>query len=65
MRYIFLVIWSVVLVSVLNYVVSAINQGTPDWNVGLIMSLVFAVLLIIIDAVIPSESPKAIGREDH
>ncbi|WP_010286775.1 YjzD family protein [Kurthia massiliensis] len=66
MRYIFLVIWSVILVSVLNYVVSAINNAeTIDWTQGLIMSLVFAVLLIIVDTVIPSKSPKAIGHDEH
>lgn len=64
MKYIFLFIWSIILVSVLNYVVSAINNANPDWTQGLILSLVFAVLLIIVDAVIPSESPKAIGREE-
>ena len=66
MRYIFLVIWSVILVSVLNYVGSAINNAEKiDWTQGLIMSLVFAVLLIIVDTVIPSKSPKAIGHDEH
>ncbi|MBO2534322.1 MULTISPECIES: YjzD family protein [Rummeliibacillus] len=67
MRYIILVIWSALLVTVLNYVVSSINNVAfdgPAFTKGLWISLVFAALLLVIDAVIPKDSPKEIGHQE-
>ncbi|WP_102692887.1 YjzD family protein [Rummeliibacillus pycnus] len=67
MRYIILVIWSALLVSTLNYVVSSINNATLDaagFKKGLLISLVISVLLLVIDAVIPKNSPKEIGHQE-
>ncbi|HWI49221.1 MAG TPA: YjzD family protein [Rummeliibacillus sp.] len=66
MRYIMLVVWSALLVSTLNYVVSSINNvplDGPAFTKGLLMSLVISVLLLVIDAVIPKDSPKEIGHQ--
>ncbi|MGX9133417.1 YjzD family protein [Rummeliibacillus sp. JY-2-4R] len=67
MRYIMLVIWSALLVSTLNYVVSSINNvplDGPAFTKGLWISLVISVLLLIVDAVIPKDSPKEIGHQE-
>jgi len=67
MKYIVLVIWSALLVSTLNYVVSSINNSTLDaagFKQGLLLSLVISVLIIVIDAVIPKNSPKEIGHQE-
>lgn len=67
MRYIMLVIWSALLVSTLNYVVSSINNvplDGPAFMKGLWISLVVSVLVLIIDAVIPKNSPKEIGHQE-
>lgn len=67
MKYIMLVIWSALLVSTLNYVVSSINNLTFDgaaFQKGLIMSLVIDVLLLVISAIIPNDSPKEIGHQE-
>ncbi len=67
MRYIMLVIWSALLVSTLNYVVSSINNvplDGPAFTKGLWISLVVSVLLLIVDAVIPKNSPKEIGHQE-
>ncbi len=67
MRYIMLVIWSALLVSTLNYVVSSINNvplDGPAFTKGLWISLVVSVLLLIVDAVIPKDSPKEIGHQE-
>lgn len=67
MKYITLVIWSALLVSTLNYVVSSINNVTFDsaaFQKGLIMSLAFDVLLLVISAIIPNDSPKEFGHQE-
>lgn len=67
MRYIMLVVWSVLLVSTLNYVVSSINNvplDGPAFTKGLWMALVFSAFILIIDAVIPSKSPKEVGHQE-
>lgn len=56
MRYIMGLIFSVLLVSMLNYVVSAILGVEFNLMNGIYISLIFAVLVFIIAAIIPSES---------
>jgi hypothetical protein len=67
MRYIMLVIWSALLVSTLNYVVSSINNVAldgPAFTKGLWISLVISALILVMDAVIPSKSPKEVGHHE-
>ncbi|AMW98201.1 YjzD family protein [Rummeliibacillus sp. G93] len=67
MKYIMLVIWSALLVSTLNYVVSSINNvplDGPAFTKGLWISLIISVLILIMDAVIPKDSPKEIGQHE-
>ncbi|GEK33662.1 DUF2929 family protein [Kurthia sibirica] len=64
MKYIVLLVWSAILFSVLNYVVSAINNtpfGMDQVKTGLLFSLVFSAVIVIIGMIIPSESPKEVG----
>lgn len=63
MRYIMLFLWSALLVSVLNYVVSSIQNVGFNLNLGLGLSVVFSVFLIIIGNIIPNESPKQVGHQ--
>lgn len=66
MQYIVLLVWSAILFTVLNYVVSAINNasfGLDELYKGLIFSLVFSVIVVIIGAIIPKESPKEVGNQ--
>lgn len=63
MRYIFGLILSVLLVSMLNYVVSAILGVEFNFMNGVYVSLIFAVLVFIIAAIIPNESTP--DKEDH
>ena len=65
MKYIMTFIWSFLLVSMLNYVVSAVmNVGFTFENFqnGAIISVVFSVLIFVIGAVIPNESTPEV---DH
>lgn len=67
MRYIMLVIWSALLVSTLNYVVSSINNvelDGPAFIKGLWISLAISALILVMDAVIPKDSPKEIGHQE-
>lgn len=48
-------LWSFILVTMLNYVVSAVLGVTFDFQAGAIVSVVFAILVLAIAAVIPSE----------
>lgn len=61
MKYILLLFWSAVLVTVLNYVVSAINN-TPfnqeSFINGLIFSLVFSVIILVISSIFPKDSAE-------
>lgn len=55
MQYIATFFWSFVLVTMLNYVVSSVLGVHFDFVTGAIISLVFAVLVLIITAIIPNE----------
>lgn len=63
MRYIMGLIFSVLLVSMLNYVVSAILGAEFDFMTGVYVSVIFAVLVFIVAAIIPNESTP--DNEEH
>jgi predicted PurR-regulated permease PerM len=55
MKYIMTIFWSVLLVSMLNYVVSSVNNVPFILSHGLIMSILVAIMIFIITAIIPNE----------
>lgn len=55
MKFIFTFIWSFFLVSMLNYVVSSINDVPFDFVLGAIVSVVVSVIIFIISAIIPND----------
>ncbi len=60
MQYIMTFIWSFLLVTMLNYVVSSVLATTFDFVTGAIISVIFAVLVLIVGAIIPNEpTPEA------
>lgn len=60
MQYIATFFWSFILVTMLNYVVSSVLNVNFDFVTGAIISLVFAVLVLIVTAIIPNEpTPEA------
>lgn len=62
MKYIMTIIWSVILVSMLNYVVSSVQNVPFELNTGLIMSIPVVILLFLITAIIPNDS---VATEHH
>ena len=65
MQYIITFFWSFLLVSMLNYVVSSVLSVEFNFMNGVIVSLVFSVLVIIIAAIIPNESTPEAEAEHH
>ena len=65
MQYIITFFWSFLLVSMLNYVVSSVLDVNFNFMNGVIVSLAFSVLVLIIAAVIPNESTPEIEAEHH
>ncbi|MER1984514.1 MAG: YjzD family protein [Solibacillus sp.] len=62
MQYIVTFVWSFLLVSMLNYVVSSV-MGVPfDFVAGAIISVAFSILVFVVAAIIPSESTPEV---DH
>ncbi|MET0959592.1 MAG: YjzD family protein [Psychrobacillus psychrotolerans] len=55
MQYIMTVFWSVVLVTMLNYVVSSVQNVDFVFMNGIIMSIPVAIMVLIIAAIIPDE----------
>jgi len=55
MKYIFTLIWSFLLVTMLNYVVSSVQDVPFDFLLGAILSVVVAVVIFIIAAIIPND----------
>ncbi|MEK3952777.1 MULTISPECIES: YjzD family protein [Psychrobacillus] len=55
MQYIMTVFWSVVLVTMLNYVVSSVQNVEFVFMNGIIMSIPVAIMVLIIAAIIPEE----------
>lgn len=64
MQYIATFVWSFLLVSMLNYVVSSVLGVPFDFQVGAILSVVFSVLIFIIGAIIPNE-PTPDAADHH
>lgn len=63
MQYIVTFVWSFLLVSMLNYVVSSVLGAHFNFQTGVIVSVVFSVLIFVIGAIIPNEpTPDAV---DH
>lgn len=57
MHYIMTFVWSFLLVAMLNYVAGSIAGAPFDFMSGVIISVVLAILVLIISAIIPDESP--------
>ncbi|MBM7705212.1 YjzD family protein [Chryseomicrobium aureum] len=57
MQYVTVLFWSLILVTMLNYVVSAVINVDFVLSNGLIMGVVMAVAIILIDALLP-KMPK-------
>ncbi len=55
MKYFFTLIWSFLLVTMLNYVVSSVQDVPFDFLLGAILSVVVAVVIFIIAAIIPND----------
>ena len=55
MQYIMTVFWSVVLVTMLNYVVSSVQNVEFVFMNGIIMSIPVTIMVLIIAAIIPDE----------
>ena len=55
MHYIMTVFWSVLLVTMLNYVVSSVQNVPFVFMDGIIMSIPVAIMVLIIAAIIPDE----------
>lgn len=55
MQYIMTFIWSFLLVTMLNYVVSSVLGAHFDFVTGAIISVVFSIIILIMTAVIPNE----------
>ena len=56
MKYIMTFVWSFLLVSMLNYVAGATaNVPTFEFTTGIIVSIVLAIVIFAIDAMIPDE----------
>lgn len=55
MQYIVTFVWSFLLVSMLNYVVSSV-MGVPfDFVAGAIVSVAFSILVFVVAAIIPND----------
>lgn len=54
MRYIMTLIWALALVSMLNYVVSAVINVPFELMNGIIMAVVLTIFIFVIDALLPS-----------
>ncbi|HWK22478.1 MAG TPA: YjzD family protein [Ureibacillus sp.] len=60
MQYLMTLIWSVLLMFMLNYVVSSILNVGFSASTSLILGVVLAILVFIISAIIPNEpTPEA------
>lgn len=59
MRYVMTLIWTLILVSMLNYVVSAVINVPFVLSNGLIMGVVAAIFIFVIDAILPKVPKNA------
>ncbi|MFJ5769199.1 YjzD family protein [Psychrobacillus sp. NPDC093180] len=62
MHYIMTFIWSAILISMLNYVVSSVQNVEFVFKDGLIMSIPVAIMVFIITAIIPNDP---LPKEQH
>lgn len=62
MQYIMTFFWSFLLVSMLNYVVSSVQNVPFNFVDGAIVSVAFSVLVLVIGAIIPNEP---VADADH
>ncbi|HLG28447.1 MAG TPA: YjzD family protein [Paenisporosarcina sp.] len=62
MKFIITLIWSFLLVTMLNYVVSSVAAVPFDFQLGAIISLGFAALIFVISAILPDEP---VVHENH
>lgn len=58
MQYIGTIIWSFILITMVNYVVSAVQNVDFDFMLGVYISLAVSVMIFIISALIP-DAPAA------
>ena len=62
MQYIMTFVWSFLLISMLNYVVSSVLNVPFEFMTGVIVSVAFAVLIFILAAIIPNDP---VEHADH
>lgn len=62
MKYIMTFVWSIILISMLNYVVSSVQDVHFNFNHGLIISIPVAIMILIITAIIPNDP---VSKEAH
>ncbi|AIY06080.1 hypothetical protein Plano_2115 [Planococcus sp. PAMC 21323] len=56
MQYIGTFVWSFLLISLVNYVVSAVQNVPFDFMVGVYISIGVSILIFVMSAVIPNET---------
>jgi len=62
MKYLLTFVWSFLLISTLNYVVSSVNGVHFDFTLGAIISVFVAIIIFIISAIIPNDP---VVHENH
>lgn len=62
MKYIMTFFWSLLLVTMLNYVVSSVLNVNFDIVAGAIVSVVFGIIVLIIASILPNEP---VADTDH
>lgn len=62
MKFVFTFVWSFLLVTTLNYVVSSVNNVEFQFAFGAILSVFVAILIFIISSIIPNEP---VVHEEH
>ncbi|WP_203364182.1 YjzD family protein [Bacillus sp. REN10] len=55
MQYIMTFFWSFLLIQMLSYVVGSMNGAAFTWMPGTIISIIVAVLLFVISALVPND----------
>lgn len=66
MQYIMSFIWGILLISMLSYVVGSILGITGfDFVTTLVVAVIFTVLVWVVAAIIPSESPKELKADQQ
>ncbi|MBB5149224.1 MULTISPECIES: DUF2929 family protein [Ureibacillus] len=66
MQYIMSFIWGILLISMLSYVVGSILGITVfDFVTTLVVAVIFTVLVWVVAAIIPSESPKELKADQQ